>query len=482
MNDFYEDDFILESKKEDDDEDDGLLKHGLKKEKKKSKKEQLYDDWNNKRVMSGKAKGSMASFEKEHKGKERLKRLATVAALAGGTVVAAKAIKKNKDPVAYAQRKAQKQDEKNQANEIIGRANADAAAVKAKNKEIKRGAIRAGKKSGRHETRMDNLYRDRSQYEDASKTYEKTNTKPGLFHRFKGRKFNEEYFINYLFENYDEEQLSRYLVLSESKEDKEAYKAYSKRMKEVGSEPLSYKKWKAKKYEKKRKIRKGIALSAAGILAANEIRHAIKGDPNLANRIRNYKLNKFEKNSNDRNKQNQKINNDRKQARRERLTENLDGISSTQIAFYLECISANEDFNKDSYQRYCVMLEAKGLTPLDESAFEEAKKRISAYSKAAIDGIKAEKKKKEEELKKKEEEKRKKEAQKTKEEKEKLSKMSIEEKKEYLRKKKKKEEEEEEKRQDAHDLKQTFKQSFLRGSGEQLGKSAAKVATRFIVK
>ena len=119
---------------------------------------------------------------------------------------------------------------------------------------------------------------------------------------------------------------------------------------------------------------------------------------------------------------------------------------------------------------------------VDEGTFEEAKKRISTYSNAAIEGIKAEKKKKEAELKKKEEEKKKKEAEKAKAEKEKISKMSIEEKKEYLRKKKKKEEEEEEKRQDSHDLKQTFKQSFIRGSGEQLGKSAARMATRVISK
>lgn len=475
---YYDEDVLLE-KKEEDDEDDGLLSHGIKKEKKKSKKDQLYDDWNNKRIMSGKAKGSRALYDKEEGTKNTIRRVAKGAALIGGVVAAHNIHQRSKDPVAYTQRKAQHQQEKNQAALIRGQARADAAEVRARNKTAARLSKKEGIRGAKFDARTDAIYRKQNRHNDRQAAYDNTGRKPGFFARHV-QGYNENY-IQYLFENFTEEEISRYLILSESKEDKAVYKEYCNRMKQIDSKPLSYKEWKDKKYEKKKKLRRIIAAGALAGVGANEYRHYKKGDPDLKNRIRNRKMDNFARKSTFKNDQNNKILQNNSDYRRTNLREELIGISKEQLAAYLEMID-NEDFMKNSYNRYCVMAESKGLTPLDEGAFEEAKKRISAYSKAAIDGIKAEKEKKEAELKKKEEEKKKKEAEKAKAEKEKISKMSIEEKKEYLRKKKKKEEEEEEKRQDAHDLKQTFKQSFIRGSGEQLGKSAARMATRFISK
>ena len=471
---YYDEDILLE-KKEEDDEDDGLLSHGIKKEKKKSKKDQLYDDWNNKRIMSGKAKGSRALYDKEERAKNTIKRVAKSTALIGGAAIAINAHKKSKDPVGYQMKKSQHANERAEAQRMANQDKATAVEIKTEGKRLKSISKKEGKRSADAQAAADKLTRNAKRKEEIIKRSKETGQKPGFFTRHKygisKNELNEELLIS-LFENFTEEQLLNYFSLEESKADKEAYKQYSKRMKQVDSEPLSYKEWKKKKYGTKKKIKKLLVAGGAAVVGANEYRHTKNGDPNFVNRMRNSKLNSFMKNSGFRNAQNKKISKNHEETRIANLHEELNGMTKEQILAYLERLN-DETFMKNSYNQYCIMMESRGLTPLDESVFENVKKKIGEYSKAAVDGIKQEYERKEAEKKKKEKEKkeaeRKKREQEIKEEKEKLSKMTPEERKEYFLKKRKEQEKKEEEEQNAKDIKKIAKQSFVRGATEKAG-------------
>jgi len=468
MNDFYEDDFILESKKEDDDDDDRLLSHGLNKKKKENP---YYTDYKNQQIMAGKAVKTEKGWKKEENRKKWIKRgialAGTAAVAAGGRHV----YKMNTDA-----------DYRNRHNEKKAQKKADRQYWRT----TTRGMVKDAQTTANRERELQNMQRNNNYNNEFTNMSKKTNQKPSWWKRTKYKltgHYEED--LNILFENMTNEQIIAYSNYINESSDKEAWKKYVEKQIDKGLPPKSYKQWKKDKKELKHKIIKGALLTTGAIAAGVDIHGRVTGKGGLPEQLKHRKeISKANRYARDKQNENERDSIYHK-ARVDGITgyeEEFSAISSNDLNSYIETISTNEDFNKASYERYCVMMEARGLTPMDESLFSQAKEHVSAYAKAAIEGIKREKAKKDEELERMQKEKAEKKAKEAKEEKEKLSKMYPEEKKAYLRKKRKEEEKQEEKEQDQHDLKQAFKQSFVRGSGEQLGKTAAKLATRVIAK
>lgn len=479
MNYFYNEDFILERKnEEDDDEDDGLLKNGIKKKKKENP---LYKDYKNKQIMNGKVVKSEEGWKQENKRKKFLKRALAV----GGTLAIAAgahhSIKKKNDP-AYAENCRYKKK------------------IAAYNKEREKLAEKNGRKQARIENKFLNKTnskiakqnRDEKNKEinDEIRERRKQTNAGGFFNNIKNIFKTNESYEAFLYNNYTLEDFIEYNYYYNESEDTNAYNRYADKFINKGEKPpMSYKEWKKHKKHIKRKIIKNIAGIGIAATAAADLHGRYKGKGGLIERANRQKLklnaSKYKRIEGNRNKiKNDLINNEIEMQRNDRnaFAEELYDISPYDMKLYLETIYTDYNFNKKSYDRYCIMMESKNLIPLDEDAFSDAKEKLASYTNAAINGIKTEKRKKEEELRKKEKAKEEKEKEERKKEKAKLEKMTLEERKEYLRKKKKAELKREEIEQDAHDLKQTFKQAFVRGSGEHLGQSAAKIITKLVSK
>jgi hypothetical protein len=443
---YYYNEGIFNKNKEEDKEDDGLLSHGIKKNKKEN--DPRYIDYRNQQAAKGKIAKSPEGYKDEVKRKKRLKRLAALGAVAA-TGVGLKKMHDNKDEDKTAENIRKKQNAHN-ARMMRKQARINQRAqekqIRAYGKQTQRYATKTGRLIGKKEGKK--KFRD---------------TKQAL---------NESLYI-YLYENFTESELLNYYnnYFNESK-DKESYNEYKQREKAKGNKNYkSYKEWKNDKKALKKKVILGTAATLGTAFAGNEIRHKIKGDPSRANRKLDRKVDKDQKNRHDRNKVYEKMGFNK---HLNPVCEELMSVSSYDMDNYLEALEYDENFKIKSYNSYCIMMESRGLEPLDENAFEQAKKHISVYTKAAINGIKAEEEKRKAKVEKMEKEKAKKKEEEKKKEAEKMKNMTAEEKKEYLREKRKKEEAEEEKKQDRHDLSQTFKQSLLRGSGEQLGKTVVK--------
>lgn len=459
MNNTYNEDILLEKKSDDD--DDGLLSHGLVKKKKENPH---YTDYKNQQIMSGKAVKSEEGWKKDEKRKRRLKRLVGGVATIGAAVGAAKLYKDNKDPVARAAKKAAKIQEKTQAKDMIGQAKAAQIEQKRFNQERTRLAKKNGIKAAKIENKNNKIIRKANQKKDrdASKEIARDISM-------------SENLLTTLMENFTEEQINNYFNYynESSDQDKEQYLDYKKAIKNTGGEPMSFKEWKAKKYKAKRTLKK-VAVGAGILATAGLAVHSAKSNnKSISNKIRDLKTNRAMKNSNDRLEQNDKIVQNNKDNWKRRLNEEFDQVSSSDIVNYLEALDNNVNFSKNSYERYCVMMESKGLTPLDENAFEAVKKSALGYVSAAKKGVTDEiirRKADAEEAKKKREEKKRAEKE---AEKAKIERMSPVERENYLAEKRKKEKKELEK----DDYGRTFKSAFLRGSGEQLGKTVVKMVS-----
>jgi len=451
MYDFYNEDYLLEGSKNDDD-DDGLLKHGIH----KKKENPLYTDYKNEQIMKGKAVKSEKGWKKEEKRKKFIK--GAVGVLATGAL-AGHMYKNHKiktDP--------------NSSQKYIQQ-EANKSAFKKNVQLAKRDAKKQAVKQYKRNKRIDDITRDQNYNEvkaDAQREAKKRRiaTNTGGVTGFFRRHFEEE-----LFNNFTLEELQNYTFYTNESADREAYKQYVEQCKAAHTEPKKYKEWKAGKHSLKKGL---IKLAAVGAVAADIHSRKTHDGAGLAERFKHYKQNEVAKkqmrqSSNDASINSKYTKNKLDAAKNNKylFCEELVNISKQDVFNYLESLD-NEDFMRESYRRYCVMMESKGLTPLNEIDFEGIKKSISGYAQSAVNGVKNEHEKREKTKKEKAEAKAKEEA-------EKLDKMTKEEKIKYL---KKKEREQEEKEQDAHDMKQAFRTSLLRGAGEHFGKTAAKIVTK----
>lgn len=436
MND-YEIQSFLEAR---DDDDDGLLNHGNVRKHGffKKKENPYYTDYKNQQIMKGKAIKTEKGWKKDERRKKWLKRLALI----GATAAAGTYIYNKKHPYHKNRKRIERRGEA-AAGRITGRYNAK---VERKIAKANTGSKRAAE-------------------------------------WLKKRNISFEESFNYLLENYDFSTLQKYTAFNEGY-SKEEWKYYRDQRKAKGLDYEPYKVWKAKK----KRLKRGLILGTLGtaVILANtkkgkEIRQGIKTN------YRNFKDNHLENKLDNKRykatyKSNKKQGKFKNKVYASTFHEELSNFDLNDLQHYYNEILTNEDFMKESYERYKVMCESQGVIPVSEGVFETAKEKLTSYSDAAIEAIKKKKKEKEkkiEELKKEKEEKRKKEA---KEEAEVLKKMSPAERRAYLQKKKKAELEEEEKEQDKRDLKQAAKTSFVRGGAEEAGHMAVKLASKMFMR
>ena len=406
---------------------------------------------------------------------ERLKKLAGLGLVAAGGIAVSR---KLESPEKKAQR---------QQNKI------DAERNKTYFKQSKRNARREGRREARREGKLRNI-NTTDNYISAKKEVNANRKNPGFFSRFIKRED-----LDLLLEYYTPDQIL-YCLDEEKKEDKQklvnSYNKYVEKCIDKGKDPMTYKEYKIHKKKVKKNIKKAIVAAGIASYAIADHNSVKSGKGHITRRIRNARLDsKLEKKMDRRNDDTTRYIRNRANTNYNvgrihqsningngRLAEDLALLENYDMDEYLYKLNNDVDFNKRSYHSYCVMMESRGLTPLDENVFSDAKEKIASYSKAAIEGIKKEKIKKEKKLeeleKKKAEEKKKKEEA----EKEMLKNMTPEQKKSYLKKKAKEEEEEEQKKQDKHDIKQTFKKGLASGSGEELGKSAVKLASKVFLR
>lgn len=473
MNEFYDEDFLLEGKKskDDDNEDDGLLNKIKYREKKENP---LYTDYKNAQIMSGKVVKSEKGWKQEEKRKSRIKKVLGTAAVVGTGLAVHHGYKMHNDPVAR---------EKNRQRKATN------AQIDQYGKQNKKEQKKAGREQAKIDAKIQRIDRRKTQKDEINKRLAAAGKKTTGFGGWWNRTFSEN--IEFLLENYTLEQLSEYLVMTESKDDKaalyEKYQKYVDKCLEKGQQPMTFKEYKERKKTINKRLKRAITattLVGAGVANHMSVKKTGKSIPERIkftrrnNQTRKY-TNKYENDMENINKI-RNLNATNYRSYNENLYE-LNDFSNDEIQSYLENYN-DPEFSRRSYHSYCVMMESRGLKPVDESVFSDMKEKITEYSQAAIKGIKEEKKKKEaklEELKKKEaEEEKKRKAR----EKEMLAKMSPEDRKEYLTKKAKEEEEKEQRKKEKHELTHTFKKGFMSGSGEQLGKAAAKTATRFILR
>jgi len=448
MNYLEDQEIILEAR---DDEDDGLLNHGSNARRGifRRKENPYYTDYKNQQIMKGKAIKTEKGWKKEQKRKKLLKMLIA----AGGVAAAGKLYYNHKHPGAKSARKA--------ANKIIAREN---------KYTLKHDAKRQAK-----DIRAETKRKDK----EASKIRKARNGSFWAKRWCDKHGISYEESINFLLENFNMNELQNYTAFNEGA-SREEWKYYRDQRRSKGLDYLPYKVWRSKKKKTKRRLILA-TLGAAAIASQTKAgKKVIRGTKDkileLKHDNRMYKSNYKAKN--DSSKQSAKT------ARGffHTMSEELSSFELNDLQHYYNEILTNEDFMKESYEKYKVMCESKGVTPISESVFSDAKEKLTSYSDAAIAAIKKKKKEKEEQIekaKKEKEEKRKAEAKKEAEE---LKKMTPEQRKAYLRKKKKEELEEEEKEQDKRDLRQAAKTSFVRGGAEEAGHIAVKMASKMFMR
>lgn len=521
-----------EAKKEKDvsEEDDGLLDDN----KKKKKENPHYTDFKNKRIMDGK----FVPSEQGWKRMERLKKAGIAVGVVGTAIAAKKISKHNKkminDPVYKAQyidKKTQQQANRTYLKQAQRNARQEGQRQARRENALRRmeanqnyKEVKTDKKLGINQ-RNDAFQKNMEQkYNVTAKksfpgyvkyvknkvtptTYQQNNNPQNIVHE--SRQYTDDEILNYL-NSLDENVAFGYSKIDNPdvaaaatnkayferrKKDKSSFYSTSKseeyiRWKkyvsvevDAGRTPMSFKDWR-----QERKDRRSLALKKAGRIAAGaligaEIAGRATGHGGVVEMskraIDRGKAAKYNRSVAHRNDMNDRIRPSRyNNIGKTTFEEELNNIPNQDMANYLDMIEFNEDFKKESYVRYCTMVESMGGIPLDETAYEQAKQHLTSYTNAAIDGIRAEKRKKEkllEERRKKKEEERQLRAE---ADHELMKDMSPEERKEYIRRRKKDEDKEDEKDK----LWTDFKSSFVKGGGEELGHAAAKMVTKLIVK
>lgn len=442
-------DYILEDKDED---DDGLLQHGINKIK--NRENPYYTDYKNKQIMAGKPVKTYKGWKKEEKSKKFLKRAAIVAGTVG-TVAGGRYIYKMRNDPSFRQR----QRGKKNINHVI---------------DVK--AAQDKKTLTRH-----------------VKNQARAEREPGIFSRVvnfvtnhfgkEKKKSKEEATtecVNFLLENFSTDEILSYCrSFNESDEQKEAYKKYVKRCKDNKVKHKSYKEWKKDKGKMKRRIALGVVTAlGAGYGVGN---HFVKKKTNKTIKQNLYHHNQMRKSSNNDARFNTAmdvLNNGHERMMKLKTNEELFNFGGYNLALYNETINNDDEFNRRSYNSYCVMMESRGLTPLDEGLFDAAKKQLSSYATAAINGIQVEQARRAAKKKEAEEEKEKKKQEEAAKEKEKLEKMSPEEKEEYLKKKRKEEKEKEEREKEKKETIRIGYKNLIKGASEEAGKRVAKLLTK----